>query len=148
MTFSTRVCGCSPPRDHRNQSPPATMAMRIIQRRSGRLRFVLLFLISIPYRQRSVDFQSRLAAQPNKKTICRMGRALYSRACHAAKPEILQPRYQLPHCSGGHDGCWQIDCGTAARCAAWLAFRSEEHTSELQSLMRISYAVFCLKKKN
>src|SRR3546814_3872498 len=29
-----------------------------------------------------------------------------------------------------------------------LSFRSEEHTSELQSLMRISYAVFCLKKKN
>src|SRR3546814_6475400 len=31
----------------------------------------------------------------------------------------------------------------------WAAgfFRSEEHTSELQSLMRISYAVFCLKKK-
>src|SRR3546814_9019449 len=29
-----------------------------------------------------------------------------------------------------------------------LAMRSEEHTSELQSLMRISYAVFCLKKKN
>src|SRR3546814_18140841 len=28
------------------------------------------------------------------------------------------------------------------------ALRSEEHTSELQSLMRISYAVFCLKKKN
>src|SRR3546814_5790601 len=28
------------------------------------------------------------------------------------------------------------------------AFRSEEHTSELQSLMRISYAVFCLKKTN
>src|SRR3546814_2609289 len=33
---------------------------------------------------------------------------------------------------------------------AWPAtrVRSEEHTSELQSLMRISYAVFCLKKKN
>src|SRR3546814_7895922 len=29
-----------------------------------------------------------------------------------------------------------------------LPVRSEEHTSELQSLMRISYAVFCLKKKN
>src|SRR3546814_4345294 len=29
-----------------------------------------------------------------------------------------------------------------------LSKRSEEHTSELQSLMRISYAVFCLKKKN
>src|SRR3546814_1807504 len=31
---------------------------------------------------------------------------------------------------------------------ALYARRSEEHTSELQSLMRISYAVFCLKKKN
>src|SRR3546814_3922304 len=30
----------------------------------------------------------------------------------------------------------------------FLFARSEEHTSELQSLMRISYAVFCLKKKN
>src|SRR3546814_10078792 len=29
----------------------------------------------------------------------------------------------------------------------WQGTRSEEHTSELQSLMRISYAVFCLKKK-
>src|SRR3546814_3145770 len=29
---------------------------------------------------------------------------------------------------------------------AWILGRSEEHTSELQSLMRISYAVFCLKK--
>src|SRR3546814_8558853 len=29
-----------------------------------------------------------------------------------------------------------------------MARRSEEHTSELQSLMRISYAVFCLQKKN
>src|SRR3546814_4839883 len=50
-----------------------------------------------------------------------------------------------------------------ARARAWLGgevevvscfeagrdgFRSEEHTSELQSLMRISYAVFCFKKKN
>src|SRR3546814_1865043 len=32
-------------------------------------------------------------------------------------------------------------------CAAPRCQRSEEHTSELQSLMRISYAVFCLKKK-
>src|SRR3546814_4691192 len=31
--------------------------------------------------------------------------------------------------------------------ASGSAYRSEEHTSELQSLMRISYAVFCLKKK-
>src|SRR3546814_6823646 len=30
----------------------------------------------------------------------------------------------------------------------WFPVRSEEHTSELQSLMRLSYSVFCLKKKN
>src|SRR3546814_9413888 len=35
----------------------------------------------------------------------------------------------------------------AAGFGRWFEFRSEEHTSELQSLMRISYAVFCLKKK-
>src|SRR3546814_5743466 len=43
-------------------------------------------------------------------------------------------------------------CGRSARTRGALArsvsnSRSEEHTSELQSLMRISYAVFCLKKK-
>src|SRR3546814_10866197 len=32
--------------------------------------------------------------------------------------------------------------------AGFIGLRSEEHTSELQSLMRISYAVFCLKKNN
>src|SRR3546814_9203948 len=36
---------------------------------------------------------------------------------------------------------------TIASFAAYMLERSEEHTSELQSLMRISYAVFCLKKK-
>src|SRR3546814_9947205 len=39
-----------------------------------------------------------------------------------------------------------VDIGEA-RIVAGLRNRSEEHTSELQSLMRISYAVFCLKKK-
>src|SRR3546814_4195762 len=34
------------------------------------------------------------------------------------------------------------------RVSKWGDRRSEEHTSELQSLMRISYAVFCLKKQN
>src|SRR3546814_4702942 len=41
---------------------------------------------------------------------------------------------------GARRGCDRLYRGR--RC------RSEEHTSELQSLMRISYAVFCLKKKN
>src|SRR3546814_5734638 len=45
----------------------------------------------------------------------------------------LQPQRRLPR-------MWQ-------RCLRCKIDRSEEHTSELQSLMRISYAVFCLKKK-
>src|SRR3546814_2451713 len=38
-------------------------------------------------------------------------------------------------------------CASAPAHGALSISRSEEHTSELQSLMRISYAVFCLKKK-
>src|SRR3546814_8179161 len=63
------------------------------------------------------------------------------------------------HVAGGKkppDGvCFQLPGGNAALFAEGnaqrlgkLGARSEEHTSELQSLMRISYAVFCLKKKN
>src|SRR3546814_7881398 len=39
-------------------------------------------------------------------------------------------------------------CSGTERSSAAPSSRSEEHTSELQSLMRISYAVFCLHKKN
>src|SRR3546814_4881790 len=45
-------------------------------------------------------------------------------------------------CLGGIDHRFVCGIGNAG------PGRSEEHTSELQSLMRISYAVFCLKKKN
>src|SRR3546814_361783 len=41
----------------------------------------------------------------------------------------------------------RVYCELITNIAAFLFMRSEEHTSELQSLMRISYAVFCLKKK-
>src|SRR3546814_6124138 len=43
---------------------------------------------------------------------------------------------------------WVLVAGGATFAAFPEWYRSEEHTSELQSLMRISYAVFCLKKKN
>src|SRR3546814_8980642 len=57
-----------------------------------------------------------------------------------------------------HNGLWEMAEKTAHDGLARMALvprvleargldRSEEHTSELQSLMRISYAVFCLKKK-
>src|SRR3546814_8154628 len=41
-----------------------------------------------------------------------------------------------------------LDAGRQVERLPGFETRSEEHTSELQSLMRISYAVFCLKKKN
>src|SRR3546814_10350783 len=47
-------------------------------------------------------------------------------------------------------GNWRYMNDNGMSSAYWSLFintRSEEHTSELQSLMRISYAVFCLKKK-
>src|SRR3546814_4204129 len=53
--------------------------------------------------------------------------------------------------SSGFEGALVFIAALAIIYAAWprlLHPRSEEHTSELQSLMRISYAVFCLKKKN
>src|SRR3546814_7386186 len=58
------------------------------------------------------------------------------------------PRCGHP-CGAAVDQCPEAaGLSPGARGAAGEAARSEEHTSELQSLMRISYAVFCLKKKN
>src|SRR3546814_8075674 len=45
------------------------------------------------------------------------------------------------------DNRWLLYSAIPLRAEGEQAIRSEEHTSELQSLMRISYAVFCLKKK-
>src|SRR3546814_6416624 len=56
---------------------------------------------------------------------------------------------RYPPAEGGHGGACG-DRGQRPGCRAMIATassRSEEHTSELQSLMRISYAVFFLKKK-
>src|SRR3546814_7302345 len=44
--------------------------------------------------------------------------------------------------------CYPMTGAEARRAAIPKTLRSEEHTTEPQSLMRISYAVFCLKKKN
>src|SRR3546814_9730805 len=59
--------------------------------------------------------------------------------------ELVAPRRQMPppNPAGAHQSSAHK---TEYACRA-RGLRSEEHTSELQSLMRISYAVFCLKKK-
>src|SRR3546814_4747296 len=53
------------------------------------------------------------------------------------------PARRVPGRGGGRSAAQQCRCQCDVAC-----LRSEEHTSELQSLMRISYAVFCLKKKS
>src|SRR3546814_3112118 len=57
------------------------------------------------------------------------------------RPEPHQSRF-------GEDRALGLDPHRSDFDAVLVGRRSEEHTSELQSLMRISYAVFCLKKKN
>src|SRR3546814_3437414 len=63
--------------------------------------------------------------------------------CVAKTRNALRLRYVLrPSCANA------VNAGSASAFQnSSIAIRSEEHTSELQSLMRISYAVFCLKKK-
>src|SRR3546814_10483531 len=62
-------------------------------------------------------------------------------ARHAGAPHV---RGSLPL----HRSTAQKKSSLTANIFSTFLTRSEEHTSELQSLMRISYAVFCLKKKN
>src|SRR3546814_9895845 len=70
------------------------------------------------------------------------------RAVKIGATEVRRPleRSVLVEDDAGCDqrGPWQIIRETGGT----IAIRSEEHTSELQSLMRISYAVFCLKKNS
>src|SRR3546814_5033281 len=64
---------------------------------------------------------------------------------HDAVPDHRANQYRLPAIAGVRSGATG---GATRRDRQRLTRRrSEEHTSELQSLMRISYAVFCLKKK-
>src|SRR3546814_4241154 len=96
-------------------------------------------------------------------TLFRSGDA--GRQCEGLVPD--HPRPAAPHRRPYQGGGWhqprhprrrdarrgrrkrigQVDAGLCAAAPATQRGRSEEHTSELQSLMRISYAVFCLKKK-
>src|SRR3546814_4137907 len=64
------------------------------------------------------------------------------------KAALLAPEaILLPVDFKAYRHCSQLFKAAVAGIAPHIEDRSEEHTSELQSLMRISYAVFCLKKK-
>src|SRR3546814_5198973 len=71
---------------------------------------------------------------------CRAAAAV--RRVQRRQPELLALQHPVQHRRVAR---LQRDLGTAGGADG---ARSEEHTSELQSLMRLSYAVFCLKKKN
>src|SRR3546814_7580347 len=75
----------------------------------------------------------------------------YRNAAQAALTERLAARPIDAEQRAAHGFAWVATTVAALEAVLdWLeagADRSEEHTSELQSLMRISYAVFCLKKK-
>src|SRR3546814_4455126 len=65
----------------------------------------------------------------------------------AERPDLIVMDIQLPHVSG-LDVIRSLKSEDELKTIPVLAVtRSEEHTSELQSLMRISYAVFCFKQK-
>src|SRR3546814_4442904 len=61
-----------------------------------------------------------------------------------APDRLSEVDMRLPHALQQHVGPFLRQLAATVH----VGGRSEEHTSELQSLMRISYAVFCLKKKN
>src|SRR3546814_7508150 len=63
------------------------------------------------------------------------------------EPALTTERFPC-HCNNSRAGAFAARHAGQASPSTRHAERSEEHTSELQSQMRISYAVFCLKKKN
>src|SRR3546814_5145739 len=81
-------------------------------------------------------------------------RVAYSRARLSPRARRPDRRQSGPAHRGGYQEAYRTlrparrRAAARAHAAGHFHRRSEEHTSELQSLMRISYAVFCLKKKH
>src|SRR3546814_10294425 len=95
-------------------------------------------------------FQSRLLQERRKPRalpppLRRQGRA--GEGCPWDRREPWPPPPSLPLPSQGEGPRRELAAEARATRAKPGLRRSEEHTSELQSLMRISYSVFCLKKK-
>src|SRR3546814_10490736 len=92
--------------------------------------------------------QFRNFVQEQRPTIGRLeqavGRSRRARKCAFAMAE----EHGLHHRFGQSRAVDRNEILVGPVAAHMNEARSEEHTSELQSLMRISYAVFCLKKKN
>src|SRR3546814_9966006 len=104
--------------------------------------FVFFFKQKTAYEMRISDWSSDVCSSDLSRVASDLrdrGATVFALKSDFLSPEVstetdLQRDLQLP--------------GAPSDLILRLAARSEEHTSELQSLMRISYAVFCLKKKH
>src|SRR3546814_10436858 len=109
---------------------------------------VFLFKQKTAYEVRISDWSSDVCSSDLRRTRCRRAApATVSGQAAYAGPIPEDPLQRFSRCPACPS---RRACGP--RCDAERPIRaclrrSEEHTSELQSLMRISYAVFCLKKK-
>src|SRR3546814_9198380 len=116
------------------------------------LFFFLFFKQKTAYEMRISDWSSDvcssdlLISRAASAERCASARTSWATT---AKPRPLSPARaaSMPALRASRLVWKAISSITPMICPIFSAERSEEHTSELQSLMRISYAVFCLKKK-
>src|SRR3546814_10377741 len=98
------------------------------------------------HRSSSLSFGGfQLSLSPSGERIRRLASLLASRSWRGACP--LGSGDPSPSSAEGGTATTSRQAAGGPFSSLNAASRSEEHTSELQSLMRISYAVFCLKKK-
>src|SRR3546814_3990641 len=138
-------------RKSRTGACPMTIQLYTWSTPNGRKISILLEELGVPYEVHTIDItkdeqfsQDFLAINPNNKIPAIIdpdgpGDATFTLFESGAILIYLAKKHQSP--------LWPDDPLLQARVLQWL-MRSEEHTSELQQLMRISYAVFCLKQKN
>src|SRR3546814_6244574 len=83
-------------------------------------------------------------------TLFRSARDVRGPGSHGERRAAGRPDVRARMASSPREGgdCLPAGGDAGGRRTRFSGMRSEEHTSELQSLMRISYAVFCLKNKN
>src|SRR3546814_8145166 len=109
--------------------------------------FFFFLMIRRPPRSTRTDTLFPYTTLFRSKTVGRAKDMAMGVAASRRQNEMLRRGHRLLYFH--HPSSFLI---VAARLASGFlpasTLRSEEHTSELQSLMRISYAVFCLKKKN
>src|SRR3546814_9234586 len=114
------------------------------------MNFVFFFKQKTAYKMRISDWSS---------DVCSSDLHLPAHQRQRLQSDRGPSDHHWRRCVGAGAGAGPVGCGRQAggdadpaRTRGWpapelVSHRSEEHTSELQSLMRISYAVFCLKKK-